>query len=124
MEETNQVVRTIQQLLERMVIPLAQSTPRLRSTVEGPRVEQQVAKAITHGNATSTCHTNSQQVSRSQAESTRSATTVRRRRDEVGPSRPQNITALGRTTRPNVIVRSWEREITKDALRPSCNVFN
>ena len=39
-EEANQAVHTIKQLLERMVIPLAQPTLRLRSTVEGSRVEQ------------------------------------------------------------------------------------
>ena len=46
-EDTNQIVHTIKQLLERMVIPPAQPTTRLWSTIEGPRVEQQVAKATT-----------------------------------------------------------------------------
>ena len=34
------------------------------------------------------------------------------------------MTASGCTTRPNAIVKSWEREITEDALRPSCNIFD
>ena len=32
--------------------------------------------------------------------------------------------ALSRTTRPDSIVRSWERGVTEDALRPSSNVFD
>ena len=86
-EDTNQVVHTIKQLLERMVIPPTQPTPRLRFVVKGPGwVKQQVAKATTCGNATMTHRANSQQVSHSQAESTCSATTVRRRHDKAGPS--------------------------------------
>ena len=46
------------------------------------------------------------------------------RHDEAGPSRPQNMTALGSTTRPDAIVKSREREIAEDALRPSRNVFD
>ena len=71
-----------------MVIPPVQLTKRLQYVVEGPRVEQQVAKATAQDNATSTHRANSQQVSRSQAESTRSATTIKRRHDEAGTSRP------------------------------------
>ena len=56
-EETNQAIHTIKQLLERMVIPPAQPTPRLRFAIERPRVEQQVAKTTTRGNATLTRHT-------------------------------------------------------------------
>ena len=59
-EETNQAVHTIKQLLERMVIPPVQPTSRLRYVVERPQGKQQVIKATTHGNATSTCSTNSQ----------------------------------------------------------------
>ena len=64
-EETNQVVHTIKQLLERMVIPTTKLTLRLRFAVEGSRVEHQVAKFTMHGNATSTRRANSSQVSRS-----------------------------------------------------------
>ena len=39
-EETNQAVHTIKQLLERMVILLAQLTPRFQFTVEGLQVKQ------------------------------------------------------------------------------------
>ena len=39
-KDTNQVVHTIKQLLERMVIPQAQLATRLRSAVEGSWVEQ------------------------------------------------------------------------------------
>ena len=34
-EETNQAIHTIKQLLEGMVIPLGQPTPRLRSAIKG-----------------------------------------------------------------------------------------
>ena len=34
------------------------------------------------------------------------------------------MTALGCITRPDVIVKSQEMEITKDALRPSRNIFD
>ena len=79
--------------------------------------------ATTYGNARTHC-ANLQQVSRSQAESTRSATTVRRRYDEAGPSRPQNMTTLGRTTRPDAVLRSKERKFIEEALRLSSNVFD
>ena len=52
-EETNQVVHTIKQLLEIIVLPPAQPTPRLKSTVDGTSVEQQVDNTATRGNATS-----------------------------------------------------------------------
>ena len=58
-EDTNQAVHTIKQLLERMVIPPAQVTTRLQFVVEGLCVKQQVAKATTSGNATSTHYVNS-----------------------------------------------------------------
>ena len=34
------------------------------------------------------------------------------------------MTILGRIIRPDAIVKSQEREITEDDLRPSCNVFD
>ena len=34
------------------------------------------------------------------------------------------MTVSGRTTRPDTIAKSHEREPTEDALRPSRNVFN
>ena len=86
MEETNQAIHTIKQLLERMVLPQVQPTPRLKSAVEGTQVEQKVAKSTTCGNATSNRRANSQQISRSQVESMQLATISRRRRDEAGPS--------------------------------------
>ena len=58
-EDTNQVVHTIKQLLERMVIPPAQPTIIIRSAVEGHYVNQQVVKATTCGNVTSTRCANS-----------------------------------------------------------------
>ena len=122
-EDINQAIYIIKQLLERMVIPPAQPTSRLRSAIERSRVEQQVAKATTRGNATSNCCANSQQVFCSWVESTRLATTIRRKHDEVGPSRPQNISASGRTTRPDTVTKSREREPTEDALRPLRNIF-
>ena len=82
-EETNQVVHTIKELLERMVLPQGQQTPRPRLAIEGTRVAQQVAKNTTRGNATLNRRVNSQQVTRSQAESTQSATTGKRIRDEA-----------------------------------------
>ena len=109
MEETNQAVHTIKELLERMVLPQGQQAPRLKPTIEGTRVKQQVAKTTTCGHATSNRRVNSQQVTRSQAESTQSAAKGRRRHDEVGPSRPQNKIASGRTERPEVTARSQER---------------
>ena len=69
-EETNQAVHIIKQLLERMVLQPAQPTRRLKSVVEETRVEQQVAEATTCGNVTSNRRANTQQISRSQAEST------------------------------------------------------
>ena len=76
------------------------------------------------GNATSTHHANSQQVTRSQAESTRSATTTRRRHDKAGTSRPQNKTTSGRTTRLEAPMKLRKRKPTEDALKPSRKVFN
>ena len=87
-EETNQAVHTIKELLERMMFLQGEQTPRVRPAVEGTRVEQQVAKTTTRGNATSNHRANSQQVSQSRAKSTQSTTTGRRRRDEAGPSQP------------------------------------
>ena len=58
------------------------------------------------------------------SESTRSATTIRRRHDEAGISRPQNKTTPGRTTRLDALMRSREMEPTEDALRPLHNVFD
>ena len=106
------------------MLPQAQLTPKLRFVFEGPRVGQQAARATTRGNAVSTRRVNSQQVSRSQAESTCSATIIREKRDKAGPSRPQKKTASGRTIGPDATVRSQEREVTEDALRPSCNFFD
>ena len=123
-EETNQVVHTIKQLLERMVLSPTQSIPRLKFAIEGTQVKQQVTKTTTRGNATLNHRANSQQISRSQAESTRSATTDRRRCDEAGPSRPQNRMTLGPTIWPGVTARSQERRITEDPHRPSHNVFD
>ena len=77
-----------------------------------------------HGNVTSTCRANSQQVTRSHAKSTYSATTARRKNDEVGISCPHNKTSSGRTTRPEAAIRSQEREPIEDTLRSSCNVFD
>ena len=34
------------------------------------------------------------------------------------------MTASGRTSRPDAIVKSQEREITEDALKLSCNIFD
>ena len=59
-EDTNQAVHNIKQLLERMAIPPAQPTIRGQPSAEGLRVEQQVAKATTCGNVTSTRHANLQ----------------------------------------------------------------
>ena len=87
-EETNKAIHAIKQLLERMVLPPAQQTPRFKFVVEGTQAKLQVAKTTTRGNATSNRRVNSQQISRSQVESTRSTTTERKRRDEAGPSRP------------------------------------
>ena len=123
-EDTNQAVHTIKQLLERMVIPQAQLTTRLRSAVEGLRVEQLVIKASSCRNSTSSRHANSLQVTRSKVESTRSAITIRRRHDEAGTSLPQNKTTSGCTTRLEAPIKSREREPTEDALRPSHNIFN
>ena len=106
------------------MVPPAQLTPRLRSIVKGSRVRQQAARTTTHGNVASTHRMNLQQVSRSQAESTCSATIIREKRDEAGPSRPQKKTTSGGTIGPNATIRSQEREVTKDARRPSCNVFD
>ena len=64
-EETNQFVHTIKELLERMVRPQVQQTPRSKPTTKGARVEQQVAKTTTHGHTTLNHRANSQQVSRS-----------------------------------------------------------
>ena len=96
---TNHVVHTIKQLLDRMIIPLAQPTTGGRPAVEGLRVEQQVNKATTGGNMTSTHRTNSQQVTRSQAKSSHLATTTKRKHDEAGTSRPRNKIDLGCPTR-------------------------
>ena len=82
-EKTNQAIHTIKQLPERMVLLPTQPTPRLRSAVERMLVKQQVHKTTTRGKATSNRRLNSQQISWSQAKSTLSATTNRRRRDEV-----------------------------------------
>ena len=112
-EDTNHAIHTIKQLLERMVIPPAQSSTRLRSAVWGPRVKQQVAKVTTHGNATSTYHANSEQVSLSRAESTYSATTIKRKHDEAGPSWPQNIFASSHTTKPDTIAKSRQGSLRK-----------
>ena len=60
MEETNQAVNTIKELLERMVLPQIQKTTGPRPAREGARVEQQVAKTTTRGNATSNRRANSQ----------------------------------------------------------------
>ena len=123
-EETTQAVHTIKQLLERMVLPPAQPTLRLRSAVEGTWVKQQVTKTTTRGNATSNRRANSHQISWSQAEFTRSMITDKRRRNEAGPSRPQNRTASGRTVRPGVTSRLHERGVTEYPPRPSSNVFD
>ena len=88
MEETNQAVHTIKELSERMVLPQVQKTPGPRLAREGVQVEQQITKTTTHGNATSNCRSNSQQVSRSRAKSIQSVTVDKGRRDEVGQSRP------------------------------------
>ena len=42
----------------------------------------------------------------------------------MGTSRPQNKTTLGYTTRPEALMKSWEREPIEDALRPSDNIFD
>ena len=76
------------------------------------------------GDATSTLGTNSQQVTQSQAESTCSATTTRTKHNEVGTSRSRNKTASGHPNRPKAPMRSWERELTKDTIRSSRNVFD
>ena len=123
-EDINQVVDTIKQLLNRMVVPPAQLSIRGRPAAEGLSVEQKVTKATTRGNATSTCRTNSQQVTRSQAESTHSATTARKKHNKARTSRPQNKTASGRPTRLEAPMKSRERELTEDALRLSHNVFD
>ena len=34
------------------------------------------------------------------------------------------MTTSSRTTRPDVVVRSKEREFTEEAFRPSCNIFD
>ena len=90
MEETNQAVHTIKELLERMELPQGQQAPRPKLPIEGTRVEQQVAKATTRGHAISNRRANSQQVTRSQAESTQSAAMGRRIRDKAGHSQPHN----------------------------------
>ena len=100
MEETNQAVHTIKELLERMVLPQIQKTPGPRPAREVVWIEQQVAKTTTRGNATLNRRANSQQILRSQAESTQSVTTDEERRDEEGPSRPQNRMTSGRTMQP------------------------
>ena len=114
-EDTNQAVHTIKQLLERMAVPSTQLTTRDRPTTEGLHVEQQVIKATMRGNATSTRRTNSQQVTWSQAESTRSAMTTRRKHDEAGTSRPQNKITSSHPTRPEAPMKSREREPIEDA---------
>ena len=107
-----------------MVIPPAQPATSLRSVVEGPWVKQKVTKPTTCGNATSTHRKNSKHVSHSRAKSTHLATTVRKKHDEAGPSRPHNIFDLGLTTRLDTVAKSQKREPTKDTVRPSCNVFD
>ena len=123
-EETNQAVHTIKELLERMVLPRTQKASRPGPVREGAKVEQQVAKTTTCGNATSNRRANSQQVTRSRADSTQSVTADKERRDEVGPSRPQSRTASGRPMRPGVITRSPERGVKEDPNRPSRNAFD
>ena len=115
-EETNQAIYTIKELLERMVLPQVQQTSVPRPAKEGTRVEQQVAKTATRGHATSNRHANFQQITRSQVESTQSAATGRRRRDEVGPSRPYNKIASGCTIRPGSTSRSQERGVKEDPI--------
>ena len=123
-EETNQVVHTIKELLERMVLPQVQQTPRSRPTTEEARVEQQGAKITMHGHASLNHRANSQQVSWSQAEFMQSATAGKWRCDEVGPSRPHNKMASGHTILPRVTTKSQERGITEDPIRPSRKVFD
>ena len=65
---------------------VALPTTEGQTVAEGKRVEQQVIKATTSDNVTSTCHTNSQQFTWSQPESTHSATLGRRKHDEAGTS--------------------------------------
>ena len=107
-EDTNQTVHTIKQLLEWIAIPPAWSTTRGQLATEGLHVEQQVVKATTRGNATSTCRMNSQQVTRSKDKSTRSAITTRRKHNEAGTSRPQNKTVSGHPTRLEAPMKSRE----------------
>ena len=112
-EDINHAIHTIKQLLERTT---ALPTIRGRTTTEGLCVEEQVIKATTRGKA--------KQVTWSQAESTYSATTTRRKHDELGTSWPHNKTALGCPTRLEAPMKSREREPTEDALRPSSNEFD
>ena len=66
----SQEIGTIKELLERLFGPPAPTTTRGDNAVEEQRVEQQAAKTTTHGKMTSGCHTNSQLIPQSRAEST------------------------------------------------------
>ena len=69
----SQEIGTIKQLLKRLLVPRALKTTKGDTVAKERRAEQQAAKTAMRGKATSGHRTNSQQVPRSQVESTHSA---------------------------------------------------
>ena len=92
----SQEIGTIKQLLERLLVPRALMATRGEIIIEEQPTEQQSAKTTVSGKVASGHRANSQQVPRSQVESTHStALNNKSMHTRVGPSRPYNGTVSG-----------------------------
>ena len=116
---------TIKELLERLFVPQAPMTTRGDVAVEERRAEQEAAKTTTRGKVASGCHTNSQQVPQSQAESTQLAVpSGKKTNTKAGPSKPYNEAVSSLPPRSTVPPGSQEKKQTGGRQKSACNVFN